>query len=36
MSDRQILTFIRTLHTAIYLVMALSTFVLVYAGLTGA
>ncbi len=36
MSDCQVLTFIRTLHTAIYLVMALSTFVLIDTGLTGA
>ena len=35
MTDRQLLTLIRTIHTAIYLVMALSTFVLVYAGATG-
>ena len=36
MSDSQLLTLIRAIHTAIYLVMAVSTFVLVYAGLTGA
>ncbi len=36
MTDSQLLTLIRAVHTAIYLVMALSTFVLVYAGLTGA
>ncbi len=35
MTDNQLLTFIRAVHTAIYLVMALSTFVLVYAGITG-
>ena len=36
MTDNQLLTLIRALHTAIYLVMAASTFVLVYAGITGA
>jgi hypothetical protein len=36
MTDRQRLAIIRTLHTVIYLVMATATFVLVYAGLTGA
>ncbi|HRW08528.1 MAG TPA: hypothetical protein P5121_25675 [Caldilineaceae bacterium] len=36
MSDRQRLTLIRIIHTTIYLVMAAATFVLVYAGLTGA
>ena len=36
MTDRQRLALIRTLHTAIYLVMAVATFVPVYAGLTGA
>ena len=36
MSDSQLLTLIRAVHTTIYLVMAVSTFVLVYAGLTGA
>lgn len=36
MTDRQLLTLIRALHTTIYLVMAASTFVLVYAGVTGA
>ena len=36
MTDRQRLTLIRTLHTTIYLVMAASTFVLVYAGVSGA
>ena len=35
MSDNQMLLLIRTVHTAIYLVMAASTFVLVYAGVTG-
>jgi len=34
--DRRMLSFIRWVHTAIYLVMAVSTFVLLYAGLTGA
>ncbi|MBV7331537.1 hypothetical protein KFU94_25535 [Chloroflexi bacterium TSY] len=36
MTDSQILILIRTIHTAIYLVMAASTFMLVYAGITGA
>lgn len=36
MTDRAMLSLIRTVHTAIYLVMAASTFVLVYAGATGA
>lgn len=36
MTDHTTLTLIRTVHTAIYLVMAAATFVLVYAGLTGA
>lgn len=36
MTDRQLLLLIRTVHTAIYVVMAVATFVLVYAGLTGA
>lgn len=36
MSDSQLLAFIRTIHTAIYLVMAASTFVLIYVGVTGA
>ena len=36
MTDRAMLSLIRTVHTAIYLVMAASTFVLVYAGITGA
>lgn len=35
MSDKQLLALIRALHTAIYLVMATATFVLVYAGVTG-
>ena len=36
MTDNQMLALIRAVHTAIYLVMAASTFVLVYAGITGA
>lgn len=36
MTDRQLLMLIRTVHTLIYLVMAVATFVLVYAGITGA
>ncbi len=36
MADRQRLALIRTIHTAIYLVMAAATFILVYAGVTGA
>lgn len=36
MSDSQWLALIRAIHTAIYLVMAACTFLLVYAGLTGA
>lgn len=36
MTDRQRLALVRGVHTAIYLVMAASTFVLVYAGVTGA
>jgi len=36
MTDNQRLALIRGVHTAIYLVMAVSTFVLVYAGITGA
>lgn len=36
MTNNQLLMLIRTVHTAIYLVMAVATFVLVYAGLTGA
>lgn len=35
MSDAQKLAAVRLVHTIIYVVMALSTFVLVYAGLTG-
>jgi hypothetical protein len=35
-TDGHRLAFIRAIHTAIYLVMAASTFVLVYAGVTGA
>lgn len=34
--DARMLALIRWVHTAIYLVMAASTFVLLYAGLTGA
>ncbi len=36
MTDHATLTLIRTVHTAIYLVMAASTFALLYAGVTGA
>ena len=36
MDRKQILALIRATHTAIYVVMAASTFVLVYAGVTGA
>ncbi len=36
MTDNQRLALIRGLHTAIYLVMAVSTFVLLYAGVSGA
>lgn len=36
MTNNQVLTLIRAAHTTIYLVMAVSTFVLVYAGITGA
>ena len=36
MQRQQILALIRATHTVIYVVMAGSTFVLVYAGLTGA
>lgn len=36
MTDSQLLALVRTVHTAIYLMMAASTFVLVYAGITGA
>lgn len=35
-TERQRLVLIRAIHTAIYLVMATSTFALVYAGVTGA
>lgn len=35
MTDPQRLAVIRTVHTAIYLVMASSTFVLVFSGVTG-
>ncbi|MEZ4726938.1 MAG: hypothetical protein R3E79_07375 [Caldilineaceae bacterium] len=35
MTDSQLLALIRAIHTAIYLVMAACTFVLVFAGLTG-
>jgi hypothetical protein len=36
MNDTQRLAIVRTTHTAIYLVMAMATFVLLYAGVTGA
>jgi hypothetical protein len=36
MTDPERLSLIRAIHTAIYIVMAASTFVLVYAGITGA
>lgn len=36
MRDDQQLAIIRTVHTAIYVVMAVSTFTLLYAGITGA
>lgn len=36
MTDSTALTLIRSVHTAIYLVMAASTLVLVYAGVSGA
>src|SRR3954451_22459880 len=36
MIDSQRLTLVRGVHTAIYLVMAVSTFVLLYYGVTGA
>lgn len=36
MNDSQALAIVRGIHTAIYLVMAVSTFVLLYAGVTGA
>lgn len=35
LTDPQRLAIVRTLHTAIYLVMATGTFALLYAGLTG-
>jgi hypothetical protein len=35
-TDSQRLALIRTIHTTIYLVMAAATFVLIYAGVTGA
>lgn len=35
MTNNQMLALIRTIHTVIYLVMAVSTFVLLYAGVTG-
>ena len=35
MTDPQRLALVRAIHTAIYIVMAVSTFVLLYAGLTG-
>ena len=36
LTDPQRLAVVRAVHTAIYIVMAVSTFILVYAGLTGA
>lgn len=36
MSDSQALALVRAVHTVIYLVMAAATFVLLYAGITGA
>jgi hypothetical protein len=36
MTDAQRLALIRAIHTAIYVVMAVSTFVLLYAGISGA
>lgn len=36
MTDRQRLTLVRAVHTAIYLVMASASFVMLYAGATGA
>ena len=36
MTDVQRLALVRGVHTAIYVVMAISTFVLLYAGVTGA
>jgi hypothetical protein len=35
MTDAQRLAIVRAVHTAIYLVMAASTFILLYAGITG-
>ncbi len=36
MTDAQCLALVRGIHTAIYVVMAVATFVLLYAGVTGA
>jgi hypothetical protein len=36
MNNQQALTLVRTIHTVIYIVMATATFVLLYAGITGA
>jgi hypothetical protein len=36
MTDTQRLLVVRAIHTAIYVLMAVSTFVLLYAGITGA
>jgi hypothetical protein len=36
MTDAQRLALVRAVHTAIYVVMAISTFALLYAGITGA
>lgn len=36
MTDPQRLTLVRAIHTAIYVVMASSTFLILYAGVTGA
>lgn len=35
MNDARMLQIVRTVHTAIYIVMALSTFVVFYSGVTG-
>jgi hypothetical protein len=35
MTDAQRLTIVRSIHTTIYLVMAISTFLLLFAGITG-
>lgn len=35
MADAQILAFVRFVHTAIYIVMAIACFVLLYAGISG-